>query len=284
MRKYLDHGGNVDRIIHNGKMTLISKANSKEMAELLVRKGANLRILGDRGMTPILFQASRGNAEVIKVLLKADPKLIYDRSGFRDNRETLLHKCVLGADNKALECVKVLLAHEPKIDINGLTVYADYADEGEEEEFTPLDYAVQTDGPATKEIIKLLIDNGAIRHSTQSSDYDAFIDEYIASKKIGKFMIGVNSKRRTLHNAWRPPNINNPNNQGGEAYQALLKKVNISEEFSPKGLKGRKSRKGSKGRKSRKGSKARKSRKLSKSRKGSKARKSRKSSSYVHSL
>lgn len=219
----------------------------------------------------IIEEASKKNpnARVIKDLLTTDPRLIYTRSGVRDNRETLLHKCVSGGDYTSLECVKVLLAHEPKIDINGLTDYADYADyadegEGEgEEEFTPLDYAVQTHGPATKEIIKLLIDNGAIRQSSQPSDYDAFIDEYIASKKIGKFMIGVNSKRRTLHNSWRAPNINNPNNQGGEAYQALLEHVKNSGKFSRKSHKGSKSRKGrkpSKG-KGRKGRKPYKSRK-----------------------
>ena len=194
----------------------------------------------------------------IKKLLERDPNLIRARSPARDDRETLLHKCVMGGNNYSLECVKVLLAHEPKIDINGLT------DAGEDEGLTPLDYAVQSNGPATKEIIKLLIDNGATRESPQPSEYDAFIDEYIAGKKIGKFMIGVNSKRRTLHNAWRAPNINNPdntNNRGGEAYQALLAKVEKSGNFS------RKSRKWSKPRKSRKGYKLRKSRK-GKGRKG----------------
>ena len=106
----------------------------------------------------IIREASKlnPNAEEIKKLLEGDPNLIRARSPARDDRETLLHKCVMGGNNYSLECVKVLLAHEPKIDINGLT------DDGMTDKgFTPLDYAFQSEGPAKGEIIKLLEDNGA---------------------------------------------------------------------------------------------------------------------------
>jgi hypothetical protein len=106
----------------------------------------------------IINEASKlnPNAEEIKKLLERDPNLIFARSPARDDRETLLHKCVMGGNNYSLECVKVLLAHEPKIDINGLT------DDGMTDEgLTPLDYAFQSEGPAKEEIIKLLEDNGA---------------------------------------------------------------------------------------------------------------------------
>ena len=223
MEEYLTNGGNPDYFINRGEVPL-NLARSKEMAQLLIDKGANTR-MHTRGRTPIIWQAMRSNPEVIKVLLNHDPKLIYDRAGLSENRETLLHKCILSDHAKSLECIKILLAHKPAIDINGVT------DDGDTDEaFTPLDYAVHTDNPLTQDIIKLLIDHGAVRRDTRPAMYDAFVKEYKASKKIGKFMKNVKSKRNTLRNAWQP---------GGEAYEALKNKVNRNGAFS----KARKTRK-----------------------------------------
>ena len=223
MAEYLESGGSPDYYI-NGREVPLNLARSKEMAQLLIDKGANLR-MHTRGRTPIVWQAMRSNPEVIKVLLDKDPKLIYERAGFSEDRETLLHKCVLSDDAESLECIKILLAHKPPIDINGVT------DDGDTDEaFTPLDYAVHTDNSLTQDIIKLLVDHGAVRRDGRPAMYDAFVKEYKASKKIGKFMKNVKSKRNTLRNAWQP---------GGEAYQALKNKVNRNGAFS----KGRKTRK-----------------------------------------
>jgi ankyrin repeat protein len=231
MREYLDEGGNVD-LIMNG-VTPLCIAESKEMAELLLNRGANYRIISSRGYTPFIWQAAKLNDEVLQVLLDKDPKLIYDRKGFRDNRETALHTCLHNGYRSSLECVKVLLANEPKIDVNGVT------DDGfTDDAYTPLDYAVDTDDVASEDIIKLLVDNGAYRRSDKPSKHDGFIKKYLASKKIGKFMTNIKSKRNTLHNSWRGPNGNN----GGNAYQALKSKVNRSGVFKSNSRK-RKTRK-----------------------------------------
>jgi ankyrin repeat protein len=231
MRKYLDEGGNVDLIIHG--VTPLCIAESEEMAQLLLNRGANYRIISSRGYTPFIWQAEKLNDEVLQVLLDKDTKLIYDRKGFRDNRETALHTCLHHGYRSSLECVKVLLANEPKIDVNGVT------DDGyTDDAYTPVDYAVETDDVASKDIIKLLLDNGAYRRSDRPSKHDDFIKKYLASKKIGKFMTNIKSKRNTLRNAWRGPNENN----GGNAYQALKAKVNRSGVFKSNSRK-RKTRK-----------------------------------------
>jgi len=120
----------------------------------------------------IIREASKlnPNAEKIKELLEGDPNLIHARSPAKDHQQTLLHKCVSGGNYDSLECVKVLLAHEPKININALTRdwLLDFSknENGKQDEgLTALDYAFQSEGPAKEEIIKLLEDNGAT-HST----------------------------------------------------------------------------------------------------------------------
>ena len=236
MKEYLDNGGNPDFSIDNGDLTPLGHTKSKEMAQLLIDKGADLHHIGYRGRTPLLWQADNSNPEVIQVLLDKDPSLIYDKSSVRDNRETALHKCVSPAYKTSLECVKILLAHKPPIDINGLT------DDGDSDEaFTALDYAVRTDNEVTWPIIKLLLDNGGIRHDTTPSDYDAAIREYMAAKNIAKFIDNKINRRKKVEANFAP---------NGAAFQYLTGYYG-RKTFKPNGNKSRK-RKSRKSRKSRK--------------------------------
>lgn len=236
MKEYLNNGGDPDFSIDNGRITPLGYAKSKEMAQLLLDKGANPRSKGYMGYTPLLWQAERSNPEVIQVLLDKDPKLIYDRSSFRDNGETALHKCVWPVYKNSLECVKILLANKPPIDINGLT------DDGESEEaFTALDYAILTGNKATWPIIELLLDNGGIRHDTTPSKYDEAIRQYMAAKNIAKFIDNKINRRKKVEANFAP---------NGAAFNYLTRYYG-RKIFKPNGNKSRK-RKSRKSRKSRK--------------------------------
>jgi len=230
MAEYLE-GGNPDYFI-NGEVPL-NLARSKEMAQLLLDKGANDSII-TRRHTPILWQAMRSNPDVIKVLLNHNPKLIYDRASLSEDRETLLHKCVLSGTEKSLECIKILLAHKPAIDINGVT------DDGDTDEaFTPLDYAVHTNNDKTWDIIELLLDNGAVRRDDRPSNYDISIREYMAAKKISKFVNNKTNLRRKIKANFAPPN--------GEGFKSLTRhyknKMPTSKSRIRRSRKTRKSRK-----------------------------------------
>jgi len=253
MKEYLDNGGDPDFVINKreinprgyakskfsrfkGEFTPLGYAKSKEMAQLLLNKGANPRSKGYMGYTPLLWQAENSNPEVIQVLLSHEPKLIYDKSSLRDNGETALHKCVSPAYKTSLECVKILLAHKPPIDINQLT------DDGDSEEaFTALDYAVRTDNEVTWPIIELLLNNGGIRHDTTPSDYDEAIRQYMAAKNIAKFIDNKINRRKKVEANFAP---------NGAAFQYLTGYYG-RKTFKPNGNKSRK-RKSRKSRKSRK--------------------------------
>lgn len=121
MREYLNAGGSP-----NFKFTgspLLSHARSVEMAQLLIDRGADLHFVGLFGFTPLLEQALHKNAAIMKLLLDTDPTLIYDKTGPRDGEHNVLHVCISHFFSKRhydeqLECVKVVLANEPKIDVN----------------------------------------------------------------------------------------------------------------------------------------------------------------------
>jgi ankyrin repeat protein len=224
MREYLDSGGNPDFSINNEE-TPLGIANTAEMAQLLLDKGANIHIIGHNGFTPLLWQANSSRPTVIKVLLDSDPTLINDRSF--DN-ENALHLCVRHAYETSLQCAEILLAHTPKIDINLK----------DKNGFTPLNIAIRSSNVASERIIVLLIDAGAditIHPSLKNNPKAIFATKYAASKKIGKFILNRKSIHNTLRNAWRPPNQNNETNMGGNAYQALLQKVKNNGHFSFKG-------------------------------------------------
>jgi ankyrin repeat protein len=223
MAKYLSEGGNPNFSI-NGEETPLCMAKSVEMGKLLVDAGADIHYRGYRNMTPLLWQAGSSRPNMLAYLLSLDPNLIRD---LESSGETALHRCVRHAYEESLKCAEVLLAANPPVDINAKT----------NKGYTALDLAVESRNVATERIIKLLADHGAVRSDTKPSRYNAFIKEYKARKKIGKFMINVKSKRNTLESAWQP---------GGEAYEALKSKVTRNGNFANT----RKSRKSRKTRKS----------------------------------
>jgi ankyrin repeat protein len=232
MKDFIRQGGDVNIDINTDidipiKTKLIIKALSLRMVKLLVESGADIHSRGPGGITPLLMNAGAIDMTIFTYLLSLDPNLIKDVSA---NGDTALHLCVkyMYPSGRSLKNAKIILEANPTVDINYIN----------KKGFTALDLAIQSKDSAREPIIKLLIDNGAVRNDTTPSQYDASIKEYKASKKIGKFMKNVKSKRNTLRNAWQP---------GGEAYEALKNKVNRNGAFS----KTRKSRK-SKTRKSRK--------------------------------
>lgn len=245
MRKYLESGGSVYSTISD--QILLAMANSVEMAELLMdkeaagKKGLQVAYKDAHGYTPFLTQANRSRAQVMRAIFQKYPHVIKQKNIHGKNA---LHICLTHAFPETLECVKFLL--EAKIDINERTFGG----------YSVLDNAVMAhDNVANASIIKLLIDNGVNttlhKHSATLPKAE-IVKKYLAEKTIQKFMRGPASTQRTLHNAWRAPNINNPNNKGGEAYQATVEKVKKSGNFNTRrALKSRKALK-RKSRKSRK--------------------------------
>ena len=153
MEEYLRRGGNPNFKLFN--VSLLGHARSVEMAQLLIDVGADLHFVGSgAGFTPLLEQALHKNAAIMKLLLDTDPTLIYDKTGPRDGEHNVLHLCISHFFSKQhydeqVECVKVVLAHEPKIDVNMRFPYSPPV----------LNKAVKL---GHTDIIKLLLENGAI--------------------------------------------------------------------------------------------------------------------------
>jgi len=171
MAKYLREGGNPNFSINYGARTPIFEAESVEMGKLLVDAGADIHYHGSRNMTPLLSQANSTRPNLIAYLLSLDPQLIKDVD---DTGETALHICVRHAYEESLECAKILLAANPPVDINYIN----------NKGLTALDLAVRSTNVATKDIIKLLLEHGAVRNDKTPSRYDYFINEYIATRNI----------------------------------------------------------------------------------------------------
>ena len=222
MKEFIRQGGDVNIDINTDidipiKTKLIIKALTLRMAKLLVESGADIHSRGPGGITPLLMNAGAIDMAIFTYLLSLDPNLIKDVDA---NGNTALHLCVKYPSVFTLKNAKIILAANPTVDINYINKNG----------FTALDLAIQSKDSAREPIIKLLIDNGAVRNDTTPSQYNASIKEYSSRKKIGKFMKNLKSKRNTLRNAWQP---------GGEAYEALKNKVNRNGAFS-KARKGRK--------------------------------------------
>lgn len=148
MRQYLaSPKGNANYSINY--ITLLGMAKSKEMAQLLIDKGADVH-KEEYGFTPFLYQAAATRPEVMKVILNKDPTVI----SHTDSRGwNALHLCVSRASKKSLECVPILL--NTKIDINAITKAG----------YTALDISMlaadnEEDPNINASIIKLLINKG----------------------------------------------------------------------------------------------------------------------------
>jgi ankyrin repeat protein len=200
MNAYLDSGD--PNFLINGK-TPLCIAKSAEMAELLVERGADIHFRDSKGRTPLLHQVLSARPEIVRVLLRADPRLIHDVD---KNGENALHLCVNHTFQKSLECAEILLTARPPIDLNAKR----------NDGLTALDIAIKSNNTVFKD----------------------FLRRAAASKTIARFVNNEVNKARTLHHAWRPPNGNG--NLGGNAYQALAAKYTKSRK-SRKTRKSRKS-------------------------------------------
>jgi len=172
-----------------GEVTPLCLAKSAEMADFLLEHGADIHYRGYKNITPLLAQANTGNPEVVELLLRTDPSIIHDvdRAG-----ENALHNCVRHAYETSLQCAEILVVADP-------TLVTVKNNKGQ----TPLHIARQNHNVATKRIIELL-------------------RKTAAGLKVASFVNKQVNKKRTLHEAWRPPNGNG--NLGGNAYQALASK------------------------------------------------------------
>jgi len=238
MRQYLaSPKGNANFTIDH--VTLLGMAKSKEMAQLLIDKGADVH-KEEYGLTPFLYQAAASRPEVMKVILNKDPTVI----SHKDSRGwNALHFCVTRTSKESLECVLILL--NMKIDINartnaGYTALDISMIAGDNKEYPNINGS----------IIKLLIDKGVnttLHKDTVGLPRAKIVKEYL-NRAARIIQTGV---RRHLQEAsWRPPNPNIPNNKGGKAYQNHLAKVKEAGHFQPRKSRKRKSRKSCKSRKS----------------------------------
>lgn len=54
--------------------------NSKESLEILIKNGASLDVISRDGLTPLMFAAANNNVDIMKILLRVNPKLDLDES------------------------------------------------------------------------------------------------------------------------------------------------------------------------------------------------------------
>jgi ankyrin len=117
------------------------QANDLEMAELLIRAGANVSAANRAGAAPMLLAAINGNAEMIAKLIQAgaDPNAALTKTG-----DSAL---MMTARTGKTGAVKVLLDHGANV--NAKEAWGDT---------TPLMWAVSERHP---EVVKLLVEHGA---------------------------------------------------------------------------------------------------------------------------
>jgi ankyrin repeat protein len=93
MREYLEKGGDPNIPLQGGdKLTPLAKAETAEMAKLLLKHNADVHAKMDRGKTALLWQVLHPKPEVVKVLLEAHPSIINDKDEVGD---TALHYAAL---------------------------------------------------------------------------------------------------------------------------------------------------------------------------------------------
>ena len=183
MRQYLDSPkGNANFTIDH--VTLLGMAKSKEMAELLIDKGADIHN-EYYGYTPFLYQAAGTRAEVMKVIFDKDPSVIYDKDPRGWNA---LHLSVRHPFKESLECAEFLL--NAKIDINAKTTGG----------YTALDITMMSRNVATERIIKLLIDKGinTILHKDTARLPNAELVKRFVKEKMERERLTYNQAYRGL--------------------------------------------------------------------------------------
>ena len=211
MREYLRRGGNPNFKLFN--VSLLGHARSVEMAQLLIDRGADLHFGGNgEGYTPLLYQALHQKLDIMKLLLDTDPTVIYAKTGPRGYITNALDLCIRKFYHKwdynlQLECAKLLLAHEPKIDVN-----MKFAVEYEGDDSTVLNKAVRL---GHTDIIKLLLENGA------KPELDPGYEKYPSSKLVKQFI--SNRRNKTMYaQAYRGLADRIPENVIGNGIQGFL--------------------------------------------------------------
>ena len=211
MREYLRRGGNPNFKFLD--VSLLGHARSVEMAQLLIDRGADLHFGGNgEGYTPLLYQALHQKLDIMKLLLDTDPTVIYAKTGPRGYITNALDLCIRKFYHKwdynlQLECAKLLLAHEPKIDVN-----MKFAVEYEGDDSTVLNKAVRL---GHTDIIKLLLENGA------KPELDPGYEKYPSSKLVKQFI--SNRRNKTMYaQAYRGLADRIPENVIGNGIQGFL--------------------------------------------------------------
>jgi len=121
-----------------------------EAAELLITKGANVNAKNNQGKTPIFPAAESGNLELVKLLASKGSKI--PTTGYTPLHSALSnHFLRLQPDNNRIEMVEYFLSKGVDINAKGNSMYGSDA--------TALHCAAAN---ASKEIVKLLIEKGAI--------------------------------------------------------------------------------------------------------------------------
>jgi ankyrin repeat protein len=187
MKEYLNAGGSPNFKFTG--MPLLAHAHSVEMAKLLIDRGADLHYVGLSGMTPFLEHAMYKRIDIMKLLLDTDPTLIYDNAGLRGYNANALYLCIseyysTDGYDKQLECVKVLLANEPKIDVNMRFPVIYTSDDP-----TVLNKAVRVDHT---DIIKLLLEHGA------KPELAPGYEKYPGAKIVKQFLLNSINNTRNI--------------------------------------------------------------------------------------
>ena len=146
VKKHLDMGTDVNEK-DDLQMTPLLYADTKEIAELLIAKGADVDAMDMQGMTPLNMAASAGHAGIAELLISKGANV-----NAKDNHGlTPLHR----AETK--EITELLIA-------NGAYVIAKKGDNG----WTPLHTAART---GRKEVVELLIAKGTDFNAKNDDDH-----------------------------------------------------------------------------------------------------------------
>ena len=158
IEKLLMVGANIDTLDDEGytPLALAAKRGHIEAAGLLIEKGADVNLSGqNRGYCPLAAAIERGQTRMVECLLKA---------GADPNPEQVIHAAVTHTQDS-------YSGKEIGADILSMLIHAGVdVKKVDHSGRTPLDYAVSyhPDALSRKAIVQMLLDNGALVHSTDS--------------------------------------------------------------------------------------------------------------------
>lgn len=148
LRKLLDAGMKPDAKTAEGTTALMVAARDLAKVRLLVDRGADVNARAASGLTPLMVASRyRGNAEVVRLLLKKGARPNADKAVEVHNDASALFFAVMAGD---VEMARALLDAGAKLD-QRMKVIGTFMQ-------TPLNYAVFLEGPA---MVEFLISKGA---------------------------------------------------------------------------------------------------------------------------